>query len=186
MKCINAYENDHCIGCVICKMVCPMDCISVIYNERKEYEPRVDKNRCIDCGECNKYCVHSKQELQAENEMYDNDIHSELIGLENSLILHAKLDDVERLMDSTSGGIASFIAGQMLKNNAVDIVIHAVNIESITGEEHYRVIISSEEKEIYKQRGTIYGPLRYDRVLETLKGKKKNILLRLLLGKTRI
>jgi len=44
--------KDECIGCEVCKRLCPVD---AIYGE-KETVQKIDDALCIDCGACGKIC----------------------------------------------------------------------------------------------------------------------------------
>ena len=174
MKHVDSYEKGHCIGCGLCKVVCPVKCISIIYNDNKEYQPVIDETKCISCGMCVKYCVHSAENLIKENNLYDCSDKAELIGISDCDIWHAKVSDESKLIKSTSGGIATEIIGQMLSRGLIDSVIHAINVPSKIGEEHYKVIISKRVTELEQGRGTVYGPLRYDAPLsEVIKNNEK-------------
>ncbi|MCB2167187.1 MAG: 4Fe-4S binding protein [Deltaproteobacteria bacterium] len=45
---------DKCVGCGMCRKICPVACITG--RPRKLHE--VDPNRCIDCGACGRICPH--------------------------------------------------------------------------------------------------------------------------------
>ena len=48
-------EKYDCTGCGACKAVCPVDCITLIYDEEGFLYPISDA-RCIDCGKCERVC----------------------------------------------------------------------------------------------------------------------------------
>jgi len=45
-------EQDKCIGCTMCKIICPSDAISGNYKKPHE----VDNEKCTKCGECAEIC----------------------------------------------------------------------------------------------------------------------------------
>ena len=52
----NFYKN--CYGCRNCENVCPAQAIKMIENEEGFLVPNIDKNKCINCGRCDKACPY--------------------------------------------------------------------------------------------------------------------------------
>jgi electron transport complex protein RnfB len=46
--------TDKCVGCGMCRKICPLDCIAG--EPRKRH--KVASDRCIDCGACGRICPH--------------------------------------------------------------------------------------------------------------------------------
>ena len=46
--------TDRCVGCGMCRKICPVDCIAG--EPRKRHKVAAD--RCIDCGACGRICPH--------------------------------------------------------------------------------------------------------------------------------
>lgn len=46
--------TDKCVGCALCRKICPVACIDGKPSQRH----RVDPDRCIDCGACGRVCPH--------------------------------------------------------------------------------------------------------------------------------
>lgn len=47
----------NCCGCTACYSICPIDAIEMIENNEGFLYPKIDKNRCIRCHQCERVCV---------------------------------------------------------------------------------------------------------------------------------
>lgn len=45
-----------CMGCGACANICPVEAITMTFNEKGFYAPKVDDEKCIKCGKCLKVC----------------------------------------------------------------------------------------------------------------------------------
>lgn len=91
-----------CNGCKVCSLVCPVGAIDIVKNELDFEYPKINKEKCINCGKCVKFCSEiSKPQNQ-------NKIKPKVYACWNK-------DKEVRLM-STSGGIFSAIAKQIIQN----------------------------------------------------------------------
>ncbi len=66
---VNLGENG-CIGCGVCKKVCPSGAIEYIKNDKGEVDSyNFDLKKCIFCGNCKFYCPKSAIKLTNEFEL---------------------------------------------------------------------------------------------------------------------
>jgi len=50
-------KTKKCYGCVSCKNNCPMEAITFKVDDKGNSYPEVDKNKCIECKICDKFCI---------------------------------------------------------------------------------------------------------------------------------
>lgn len=100
---IEVKDKFQCCGCAACVQRCPKQCISLKEDKEGFLYPIVDKNACIDCGLCEKVCP--------------------IIGpnapREPLKVYAAKHKDDEIRMKSSSGGIFTLLAEQIIDEGGV-------------------------------------------------------------------
>lgn len=101
---IQITDKTKCCGCNACAQICPKHCITMKLDNEGFLYPKVDTNTCIDCGLCEKTCP------QINPTERDNRETPKVYAA------YAKQDDLR--MRSTSGGVATLLAEQMLKSGA--------------------------------------------------------------------
>lgn len=100
---IKITDKSRCCGCEACRSVCPKNCISMKADMEGFVYPQVDLSRCIDCKLCEKVCpvLHPASSTEAP---------SVYAGINN---------DTDIRLQSSSGGIFTLIAEQILQKNGV-------------------------------------------------------------------
>ncbi len=95
-------NKENCCGCSACYSVCPHYCITMRADHEGFLYPVTDTERCTQCGLCEKVCPVINQEKSKEVAVYA-----------------AKSPDYESRKRSTSGGIFSLLAEDVLDKNGV-------------------------------------------------------------------
>lgn len=100
--------NKKCSGCKACESICPKKSISFIENDEGFLVPIVDESTCINCGLCYKKCPQL------------NDVNIEnSYKLKNKEAYASKAKDKSILLESSSGGVFTVIATEVLQNGGV-------------------------------------------------------------------
>ena len=100
---IQIEDKVKCCGCGACVQRCPKNCILLEEDGEGFLYPVVDKDSCVDCGLCEKVCpVLNQGEKQKPLHVYA-----------------AKNEDEEIRRKSSSGGIFTLLAAQVIKNGGV-------------------------------------------------------------------
>lgn len=100
---IEITDKKNCCGCSACVQACPVKCISLIEDEEGFSYPHVNKEKCIECGLCEKICPFINQAEEKKP----------------LKVLAAKNPDEEIRLKSSSGGIFSMLAECIIEEKGV-------------------------------------------------------------------
>lgn len=136
MNTIEILDINDCCGCSACKQKCPVQAIYMEENEEGFLYPKIDKEKCIECG----LCVKSCPQLNKCAEQKENFPKAYAVYNKNQ----------EELLKSSSGGMFSVLANYVLESNGV--VIGAAYNE----ENEVKHICINQIDELDKLRGSKY------------------------------
>lgn len=101
---IEITSKEDCSGCTACASRCPKDAISMVRDEEGFLYPKVDKEKCIECGLCKKVCPilnkKSKKEFKQKGYIF-------------------QYNDNKIRKQSTSGGAFTAIADYVIEHNGI-------------------------------------------------------------------
>ena len=128
--------TNRCVGCGICQLSCPAQCIDIKLNENGFYHYFIDESKCIKCNKCKNVCGQYSSE---SNDIKNMDLYS------------AFSRDKNTLMSSSSGGFAHEISKWGIENG-FDIIGCVYDIENGIVK-HIKV---NKEEDIKKFDGSKY------------------------------
>ena len=100
---INIIDKSKCCGCSACVQVCPKQCIQMHEDNEGFLYPQVNAEICIHCGLCEKVCpeLHTSKKCEPLS------------------VYAAKNTDEEVRLTSSSGGIFTLLAEQIIEEGGV-------------------------------------------------------------------
>ncbi len=102
----NLASKEMCTGCSACYSVCPVHCIEMIKDENGFTYPHIPENsQCINCGKCENLCPVLKDNGCADGKL--------------PVAYAAKSSDESMRMESSSGGIFTELAKQIIAEDGV-------------------------------------------------------------------
>lgn len=112
---IELYKNKaDCCACGACASICPKNAISLESDEYGFAYPVINNDLCIQCSQCIKVCAF--QNRDRENTPFD--------------AYAAAVNDSEKIMHSTSGGLFAVLAEEVLRQNGI---VFGAAIEKVNG-----------------------------------------------------
>ena len=128
-------DKIHCTGCSACASACPKQCISMEADTEGFWYPKIEQKSCVNCGVCEKVCpVLHKRESASESPLAYAAFHP---------------DEAVRL-ESSSGGMFSLLAAEMIRRGGV--VFGAAFDSRLNAEHSY----SKTEADLKRFRGSKY------------------------------
>lgn len=100
---IEILKDEMCSGCNACIEICPKQCIHLITDQEGFWYPKVDLNLCIHCDLCNAVCP----------------IETPVIKKHPVQGLACKNKNKSELKKSSSGGVFTLLAKEVIKNGGV-------------------------------------------------------------------
>ena len=143
-------SKSKCIGCGLCKNLCPKNAISMEKGEDGFLYPVIDLKKCVECNICRNNCPINKESTV-------NDTKYKFYSAKNK--------NLETIKTSTSGGIFPLLAKEVLKEKGV---VYGCNYKNFKTK-HIRI---AKEKDINKIVGSKYTQ---SSILEIIPQIKKDL-----------
>lgn len=131
-------KKEQCTGCCVCSNVCPVEAITMVLSAEGFYVPRIDEQKCINCGKCQKKCPSNNEVKKTKN---------------NPEAYAVKTKDNEAIMRSASGGFFYGLAKHIIENNGV---VYGTNHMTCDNDFKPSIICVNNVKDLHNIQGTKY------------------------------
>lgn len=115
---IQIKDKADCCGCTACASICPKDAITMEPDTLGFKYPKVDLDKCIDCGLCEKVCAF-------------NDNYDKSLNLKEPEIYAARHKNMHEIETSRSGAAFIAISDYILENGGI--------VYGVGYKDHFRV-----------------------------------------------
>lgn len=147
---IKIKDKKECCGCYACYNICPKQCIEMKSDGEGFCYPKINKAQCINCNLCEKVCpIINPMERKASKK-----------------ISYAAINRNEQVrLDSSSGGIFSILAEDIIKNNGV---VYGASFDKNFNVKHKRIVSITDiellrgSKYVQSSIGDIYKQVKAD------------------------
>lgn len=162
-------EKDKCIGCGLCDAICPVNVLTMEFNNKGHLQP-FETDGCLDkCTLCINVCPfieeNEDEKIIAKN-LYSNieniNFHKDLGYFLNTYEMYNKRDE-ERLQ-SASGGAGYWLLSKLLKTKEVDSVITVESQENT--DKLFKFSVFNDTEDLINTRGSAYYPTDLAEVID--------------------
>lgn len=126
-------DERKCTGCAACVSICPKKAISMIEDEKGFLRPKINVNKCVNCGRCTKFVKTLSVEKKCINETFAS-----------------RLKNKKKLIESQSGGLFTALAEYIIETNGI---VYGCTIDDEKCVKHIRV---AELNNLKKLKGSKY------------------------------
>lgn len=134
VKDIRYVPHNECTGCFGCMNVCPHDAISMHEDERGFMRPKIDINRCVNCGLC-----YTKCPIIYPPHVHEYKVRAYSVAAPNEICLQ-----------STSGGVFTLLAQNILQSHGVVFGARSNGLEDVWHD------VATAKDELAPLRGSKY------------------------------
>lgn len=147
---IQIKDKADCCGCTACASICPKDAITMEPDTLGFKYPKVDLNKCINCGLCEKVCAF-------------NDNYDKSLNLKEPEIYAARHKDIHEIETSRSGAAFIAISDYILENGGI---VYGVGYKDHFRVAHKRATTKEERNEF---KGSKYVQSDLDGIFRQVK-----------------
>ncbi len=155
-------NKKDCCGCTACKSICPTGAITIKADKHGFLYPKIDQQKCIDCGMCKKVCAFQNGYKKNEKEYPE--------------VWAVKHKNSNVLKTSTSGGAFTAISDYILD---LDGVVYGVAFDNDLNVSHEKATTKQERE---KFKGSKYSQSNLKNIFLEIKKYLKNDKLVLFTG----
>lgn len=142
----------NCYGCELCKDICPVNAIEMVEDKEGFKYPKIDKDKCINCGLCERSCIYRKDIKPKVEENFPK-------------IYAAAYKNIDVLKQSTSGGIFTALYKYILSQKGYVVGVK-YNKDMVA-----EYAITNSEEECEKFRGSKYVAANINDLRKEIKEK---------------
>lgn len=142
-------KKEECCGCGACRLVCPINAISMLEDLEGFKYPSIDRAICTNCGLCSRICPFDKKETP---QLDTQDIYA---------VRHKNLSELE---SSQSGGAFSVLVEHTLQNKGVvyGVVLEDLVVKHIRATDKEECSKFKGSKYVQSDLGNVYSQVKND------------------------
>ena len=169
LRLIDIVDQGLCTGCGFCSVVCPCQCVDMIWTETRTWAPKIDAKKCVPCGQCMAVCPNTPECLFINGQQVSEKTSQDRSKVtDNNVYYSAYATSEVSRTQSASGGVSTALLQWLLESRKVEAVIAVKPSDGLIGSRHFEAVVCRSINELEVCRSSAYGPICYDRVFAEL------------------